>query len=155
MKNIETTKSNRKPWVNAIVVVLLGISVVSCVDNQTTVPAAEYSTKIIGHWQGAVGDNKETMTFSTDSTFVCQIYPTGFIANTFHQDLPGTIHGTWKITGSLITLKITGAKNEHLQNKIASSTIVSFKEHELVLKSDSTETSSFQHVGNSWFNFFK
>jgi hypothetical protein len=71
----------------------------------------------------------------------------GFIANTLSQSVIGTIRGTWKITDAIITLRITGAKNELLGNRIASSTIVAFKEDELVLKSDRGETSSFQRVG--------
>ena len=71
----------------------------------------------------------------------------GFIANTLYPSATGTVRGTWKITGAIITLVISGAENERLMNKIASSTIVSFKEDELVLKSDRDETSPFQRVG--------
>jgi hypothetical protein len=41
---------------------------------------------------------------------------------------------------------ITGENNEHLVNKTASSVIVSFKENELVLKSDRDDTSSFVRI---------
>ncbi len=70
----------------------------------------------------------------------------GFIANTLFPSATGTVRGTWKITGAIITLVISGAENEQLMNKIASSTIMSFKVNELVLKSDQGETSSFQRV---------
>ena len=86
------------------------------------------------------------MSINNDSTFICHLYPSGFIANTFHQNLPGTVRGTWNISGTTITLKITGAKNERLENKIALSTIVAFREDELVLESDSSGTSSFRRV---------
>ena len=59
---------------------------------------------------------------------------------------PGTVSGTWVITGNVMTLMITGENNERLVNKTASSVIVSFKENELVLKSDHGETSSFVRI---------
>jgi hypothetical protein len=101
----------------------------------------------VGRWQGTVGDLKETMSIDGDGTFVCQLHPMGFIANTLSQGVTGTIRGTWKITGAMITLRITGAENERLRNRMVSSTIVAFKEDELVLKSDRGETSRFQRVG--------
>ena len=146
MKGVDLMKSNCTPWVRAIAVVVLGFCLASCVNNSTPVPEAEYSTKIVGRWQGTVGDLKETMSIGGDGTFVCQLHPMGFIANTLSQGVRGTIRGTWKITGAMITLRITGSENEHLRNRIASSTIVAFKEDELVLKSDRGETSPFQRV---------
>ena len=70
----------------------------------------------------------------------------GFIANTLYQGVTGTIRGTWKITGAIITLRITAAENESLRNRIASSTILTFKEDNLVLKSGHGETSPFRRV---------
>jgi len=140
-------KSNCTPWVRVIVVVVLGFCLASCAKNSQTVPEVEYSTKIVGRWQGTVGDLKEIMSFDGNGTFVCQLYPMGFIANTLFPSATGTVRGTWKITGAVITLAISGAENEQLMNKIASSTIVAFKEDELVLKSDRGETSPFQRVG--------
>jgi len=58
----------------------------------------------------------------------------------------GTIRGTWKINGAIITLKITDAENESLRNRIAASTIVTFNEDRLVLKSGRGETSPFQRL---------
>jgi hypothetical protein len=139
-------KSNCTPWVRAIAVVVLGFCVASCANDPPPVRQAEYSTKIIGIWQGTVGDLKETMTIDGDGTFVCQLHPRGFIANTLSQGVSGTIRGTWKITGTMITLRITSAENEQLKNKIASSTIVALREDRLVLKSDRGETSAFQRA---------
>jgi hypothetical protein len=133
-------------WATAIAVVVLGFCVGSCTNNSSTVPEADYSTKIVGRWQGAVGDSKETMSIDADGTFVCQPYPTGFIANTLSQGVSGTVRGTWEITGATITLKITDAKKERLKNRMAASTIVAFKKNELVLKSDRGGTSPFQRV---------
>ena len=139
-------KDKWTPWARAIAVAVLGFCLASCANNSSIVPEAEYSTKIVGRWQGTVGELKETMSIDGDGTFVCQLYPTGFIANTLSQGVRGTIRGTWNITGAIITLRITGEKNELLENRTASSTIVSFKKDELVLKSDRGGTSPFQRV---------
>ena len=139
-------KSNCTPWVWAIAVVVLGFCLVSCANNSSTVPEAEYSTKIVGRWQGTVGDLKETMSIDGDGTFICQIRPMGFLANTLSQSVPGKVGGTWNITGAIMTLRITGAKNEHMGNRITSSAIESFKADELILKSDRGEVSSFQRA---------
>ena len=146
MKGLNLMKSNCTHWVRTTVAVVLGFCLASCTNNSSTVPGREYSTKIVGHWQGTVGDLKETMSIDADGTFVCQLRPRGFIANTLSQSLPGMVRGTWKITGAIITLRITGAESEALKNKITSSTIVAFKEDELVLKSDHGETSPFRRV---------
>jgi hypothetical protein len=140
-------RSNGTSSVKGIAVVVLGFYLASCVYNSRPVSEADYSTKIVGRWQGTVGDMKETMSLDGDGTFVCQLYPTGFIANTLSQGVRGTVRGTWKITGAMITLRITGAENERLRNRMTSSSIVAFKEDELVLKSDRGETSRFQRVG--------
>lgn len=99
--------------------------------------------RALARYSGAL---KEAMSVDGNGTFVCQLHPTGFIANTLSQGVTGTVRGTWKISGAIITLKITGAKNERLLNRIISSTIVAFKEDEFILKSDRGEISSFQRV---------
>jgi hypothetical protein len=147
MKGVYLMKFNCTPWVRVIVVVVLGFCLATCAKNSPPVPDAEYSTKIVGRWQGTVGDLKETMSFDANGTFVCRLYPMGFIANMLYPSATGTVRGTWQISDAIITLVISGAENERLMNKIASSTIVSFKENELILKSDQGDTSSFQRVG--------
>ena len=134
------------------IAIVYGIFLGSCSMNLTPVPESQYSTKIIGSWQGRVGGSKETMTIKCDGTFVCWIRSTGFIATTLSQSLPRTVSGTWKITGSIITMNITGTKNEHPENKIASSVITTFKNDELTLKSDHAGISSFQRVTLHWYN---
>jgi hypothetical protein len=146
MKNVDTMKMNCTPWVSSIIVVVLGFCLASCADNSLPVPEAEYSTKIVGQWQGTVGHFNETMLLDADGTFFCKLYPMGFIANTLSQGVTGTIRGTWKITGAIITLRITSSENEHLRDKVVSSTIISFKKDRLVLRSDRGETSTFQRV---------
>ena len=139
-------RNNATPWARAIALVMLGLGLASCKNNPSTVPEAEYTTRIVGGWQGTVGDLKETMSIDGNGTFLCQLHPRGFIANTLSQGVAGTIRGTWTITGTIITLRITAAENERLANRIVSSTIMAFKEDGLVLKSDRGETSSFRRV---------
>jgi hypothetical protein len=133
-------------WVILIATILLGFGFLSCTRNRASVPEAEYATKIVGSWQGTVGDEKETVSILGDGTFECQTHSTGFIATTLSQGVTGTIRGTWKITGTNILLHITGAENERVGNSTASSTIMSFNEGTLVLKSDRGGTSSFHRV---------
>jgi hypothetical protein len=139
-------KINSMPSIWFIAVTILGYCLTSCVNKSPPVPKSEYSTKIVGLWQGTVGDNKETMSLTDDGTFVCQLYPMGFIANTLSQSVPGTIRGNWMIADTIIILEITGMKNENSKNWIASSTIEAFNQDELVLKSDRGETSTFQRL---------
>ncbi|MBU1565785.1 MAG: hypothetical protein KJ630_09170 [Proteobacteria bacterium] len=150
MKRVDHMKTNCTPWVMAIVAVVLGFCLASCANNSTPVSEAEYSTKIVGRWQGMVGHSKETMSINDDGTFVCQLQPMGFIANTLSEGVTETINGTWNITGAIITLRITGAKNERLRNRISSSTIVALKKDQLILKTDSGETSPFRRVYTFW-----
>ena len=139
-------QSNCTPWARAIAAVVFGCCLASCANKSPPISEAEYSTKIIGRWQGTVGDLKETMAIDGDGTFVCQLHPLGFIANTLSQGVTGTIRGTWKITGAIITLRISGAENETLRNRITSSTIVTFKDAYMVLKYDRGEISTFRRV---------
>jgi hypothetical protein len=131
MAGVDLMKSKCVPWASAIAAVVLGFCLASRANSSSTVPEAEYSTKIVGRWQGTVGDLKETMSIAGDGTFVCQVHPMGFMANTLSQSVTGTIRGTWNITGAIITLRIAGAKDERLGNRIAASRIVGFKEDKL------------------------
>lgn len=146
MERVDLAKDKCAPWAKAVAVIVLAFCWVSCADNSATVPEAEYSTKIVGRWQGTVGDLKETMSIDADGAFVCQLYPAGFIANTLSHGVTGTVDGTWKIAGAMITLKMTDPKKESLENRTAASTIVAFKKDELVLKSDRGGTSPFRRI---------
>lgn len=139
-------KFNCTLWARSIATVILGFGVASCSYNSRPVPEAEYSAKIVGLWQGTVGDLKETMSINSDGSFTCQLYPRGFIANTLSQGVASTIRGTWKITGPIITLRITASDKKTLRNRTTSSTIATFKKDDLVLRSDRGETSRFQRV---------
>jgi len=124
---------------------LLVVGFVSCTPD-SPIPEADYSVKLVGDWLGTVGDTKETMSFKADSSFVAQVRPAGFISNTLSQGTTGTIRGTWTITGNVITMKIMSADNENMQNKETSSTIVTFSQNELVVRSVSGETSTFMRA---------
>jgi len=122
---------------------LAAVAVVSCSSDSAPVPESQYAQKIVGNWQGTVGDMKETITFNADGKFVSQVRQRGFISNTLMQGATGTIQGTWTIKDKAVSLAITGAENAWLRNKAASSTILSFRQNQLVVKSESGETSTF------------
>ena len=138
-------KNLAKPLLSGTIALGLALGMSFCTNNTGDIPEAEYQNKIVGKWLGIVGNEKENMTLNNDSTFVCDVHPTGFIANTLSQGINerGSISGTWKINGDAIFLTITGEKNENLENTQTFSTIESFKENEIVLKSDKGEVSTF------------
>jgi hypothetical protein len=129
-----------------LLMLLVAFGVTSCAPNAPPITETQYSAKLAGDWQGTVGDIKETISFRADGGFTSQVRPTGFISNTLGQGVTGTIRGTWAIQGKVITLTINSAENERLQNKTTSSTIESFKQNALVVKSASGETSTFVRV---------
>lgn len=139
-------KLNCVPWIKVITLVVLGSCLGACARHSRPVLEAEYPVKIVGSWQGTVGDLKERIAINGDGTFVCQLRPAGFIANTLSQGVTGTVQGTWTIAGAMITLSVTRTENETLKNTIAVSTIEAFREDELVLKSDRGGTSLFRRV---------
>ena len=123
----------------------LALGVSSCTPEKP-VPEAEYSAKIVGNWLGTLGNMKESITLSADGSFIAQLRPQGFISNTLSQGVTGTIRGTWAINGKTITLKITSAEDERVNNSVTSSTILAFNQDELSMKSDRGETSTFTRV---------
>jgi len=123
--------------------VIFVLSLPSCAPEGATIEKAQYAAKIVGDWQGTVGDMKETISFSADRKFISQVRPRGFISNTLGQGITGTIRGTWTIEGNVITLNIDSAENENVLNKTTRSTIEMFKQNELVVRSSSGETSTF------------
>lgn len=144
----------RRPWKSsgcylASVGRLLFLEIISGLAScapASPIAEADYRLKLVGDWLGTVGDTKETMSFKADGNFVAQVRPAGFISNTLSQGTTGTIRGTWTITGKVITMKITSADNENIQNKETSSTIVTFSQNELVVRSASGETSTFMRA---------
>src|SRR5205807_9879972 len=123
----------------------LALGVMSCTPGKPDAEA-EYSAKILGNWLGTVGNMKESITFSGGGSFIAQLRPQGFISNTLSQGVTGTIRGTWTINGKTITLKITSAEDERVNNSVTSSTILAFNQDELSMKSNRCETSTFTRV---------
>ena len=122
-------------------VFVFGLS--SCAPDGATVDEAQYAAKIVGDWQGTVADVNETISFSADGRFMSRVRRRGFISNTLGQGITGTIRGTWTIEGNVITLNIDSAENDNVLNKTTTSTIGTFKQNELVVRSSSGETSTF------------
>jgi len=121
----------------------LACGLLSCSPDGPPVAEAEYSAKIVGDWQGTVGDTKEAISFAADGKFVSQVRSRGFISNTLGEGVTGTVRGTWAIKGKSITLNIVSADDVRLLNKTTASTIETFKPNELVVKSGNGETSTF------------
>jgi hypothetical protein len=126
--------------------ILLATLVMSCSPSETPVPRADYASRIVGGWQGAVGDVTETITFSADGKFVSEVRPRGFISNTLGQGVTGTVRGTWQIDANAITLNVTSARDARLGDTATKSTIEKFEPNELVVKSDRGETSTFRRL---------
>jgi hypothetical protein len=125
----------------------LALGIWSCTPAKP-VAEADYSAKIVGNWLGTVGNVKESITFSGDGSFTSQLRPQGFISNALSQGVTGTIRGTWAINGKTITLKITSAEDERVNNSVTSSTILAFNQLELSMKSNRGETSTFTRVNS-------
>jgi hypothetical protein len=115
----------------------------SCSPDGAPVGEAQYSAKIVGAWQGTVGDTKETISFGADGGFVSQVRPRGFISDTLGQGVTGTVSGTWAIKGKSITLNISSAEDVRVLNRATTSTIETFKPNELVVKSAAGGTTKF------------
>ncbi|MGA9177627.1 MAG: hypothetical protein WBZ05_10310 [Desulfobacterales bacterium] len=90
-----------------------------------------------------MGGIKESITFSGDGSYNAQLHPQGFISNTLSQGVTGTISGSWAINGRTITLQITSAEDLRVKNRATSSTILTFNQDEISLKSDQGATSTF------------
>ena len=73
--------------------------------NPISVAEPEYSSKIVGDWQGRVEGTNETVSFGADGEFVSTVQPQGFIGRTLGQGVTATIRGNWAIEGKTITLK--------------------------------------------------
>jgi len=132
-------------FVQLALLLALAFGVSSCTPAKS-VAEADYAAKIVGNWMGTVGDMKESITFDRGGSFMAQLRPQGFISNTLSQGVTGTIRGTWSINGKTITLKITSAEDERVNNSVTSSTILAFNQDELSMKSNRGEISTFTRV---------
>jgi uncharacterized protein (TIGR03066 family) len=125
---------------------IFALNLSSCAPDGATIGEAQYATKIVGDWQGTVGDMKETISFGADGKFVSHVRPRGFISNTLGQGITGTIRGTWRVEGNVITLNIESAENEAVLKTASTSTIKNFKQNELVVQSSRGEISTFVRI---------
>jgi hypothetical protein len=125
---------------------VLASALTSCSPDVAPIAQADYATKIVGGWQGTVGDDNETIKFDADGQFVSEVRPRGFISNTLGQGVTGTIRGTWTIKGDSVTLNITSAQDARLSNRATTSTIETFKPNEIVVKSSKGDTSTFRRL---------
>jgi len=126
--------------IGLLFILILGVAACSPVK---PVVESSYATDILGSWQGTVEGMNETITFRDDGSFKALVRPGGFISNTISEGVTGSISGTWALDGQTITLQITGSEDEQVLNRKATSTILSFNQTELVLKSGGGETSTF------------
>jgi uncharacterized protein (TIGR03066 family) len=129
-----------------LLVAILALNLSSCLPDSATIEEAQYATKIVGDWEGTIGDMKEMISFSADGKFVSHVSPRGFISNTLGQGITGTIRGTWRLQGDLLTLNIQSAENETVLNTATTSMIKTFKQNELVVRSSRGETSTFVRI---------
>jgi hypothetical protein len=146
MYGVELMDAIYKSWVWALAGGVFVCCFASCANKLRPVTEAEYPLKLVGRWQRTDGAIHETMSIDGDGTFVCQLHPDGFIADTLSEGVTGTVRGTWSLHGASIRLNISSAVNENLENTRASSTIVALTEDELILTSDRGNRSSFRRV---------
>jgi hypothetical protein len=111
--------------------------------NPISVAEPEYSSKIVGDWQGEVAGTNETISFGADGRFVSLARTGGFISMTLSQGATGTVRGTWAIKGKTITLNINSTEDDRALNSVATATIETFKPNELIVKSGAGITSTF------------
>ena len=134
-------------WMNmrrcSLLALTFAFNLSSCAPDGATIGEAQYAAKIVGDWQGTVGDVNETISFSADGKFTSQVRRQGFISNTLGQGITGTVRGIWAIKGNVMTLNIDGTEDANVLNKTTTSTIETFKQNELVVRSLRGETSTF------------
>ena len=131
------------PFLAAITIYVLSDDLSWRPVNTVSVGEAEYSSEIVGDWQGRVEGRNETISFRADGGFISTVQPQGFIGRTLGQGVTGTIRGNWAIKGRSITLNISSAEDERVLNTVATATIESLKTNELIVKSSTGDTSTF------------
>lgn len=124
-------------------VALLALPMLACEREGAVLAEAQYQAALVGHWQGNVEGDSESISFQADGRFSSEVLPTGFISTTLDQGVPSTVRGAWTLQGKVITLNIDQANGAPPVNLATTSTIVSFNENKLVVKSDTGQTSTF------------
>ncbi|CAA0078925.1 Uncharacterised protein [Halioglobus japonicus] len=127
----------------ALLLLLLVTGLASCEKEGALLAEQEYRSALVGQWQGNVGDESESISFEEDGSFSSQVRSNGFIGATLGQGTTGKVGGSWTLQGNVITLAIDQVSKESPLNLATVSTIVSFHQNQLVVKSDSGETSTF------------
>jgi hypothetical protein len=122
---------------------LLVLSINACERKGAELDQSQYQSALVGDWQGSVGGDNESITFHADGRFSSEVLPTGFISTTLDQGVTDTVSGTWMLQGKVINLGIEQASGAQPVDLATSSTIVSFNQNQLVIKSDSGQTSTF------------
>lgn len=122
---------------------MLALGLAGCEREGALLTESQYQGALSGDWSGSVGDEQESISFREDGRFNCKALPTGFISTTLGQGVAGTISGTWTLQGNVINLAIDQTSNEEPLNLATRSTIVTFNQNQLVVKSDSGATSTF------------
>ena len=132
----------KNPFTTLVLSVLLLFNLNACTSSER-IPDSEFPKAIIGEWLGTVDNLKESIKFKDDGTYIAKVRPTGFLANTLSESRTGTVSGTWLIQGNTITLKITGTKNEQVLNSGTTSTILEFRNNEILLKDEKGASTTF------------
>lgn len=127
----------------AALVALLALPMLACEREGSALAEAQYQAALVGDWQGNVEGDSESISFQADGRFSSEVLPTGFIGTTLDQGVPSTVRGAWMLQGNVITLNIDQASGAPPVNLATTSTIVSFNENKLVVKSDTGQTSTF------------
>lgn len=124
-------------------VALLALPMLACEREGAVLAEAQYQAALVGDWQGNVEGDSEAISFQADGRFSSEVLPTGFIGTTLDQGVPSTVRGAWTLQGKVITLIIDQANGTPPANLATTSTIASFHENALVVKSDTGQTSTF------------
>ena len=61
----------------SLLVLIFAFNLPSCAPDGATIGEAQYAAKIVGDWQGTVGDMKETMSFNADGNSFRKYVPEG------------------------------------------------------------------------------
>jgi hypothetical protein len=122
---------------------LLACALAACSRDGPPVAEADYPKRIVGDWQGTIGDERETISFRADGGFTSQVRRRGFISDTLGQGVTGTIQGSWAISGRTVTLTVNSAEDVRVLNSITTSTIETFKPNEIAVKNSAGSTATF------------
>ncbi len=124
-------------------VVLLALPMLACEREGAVLAESQYQAALVGNWRGDVDGDSESISFQADGRFSSEVLPTGFISTTLDQGVPSSVRGAWTLQGNVITLNIDQASGAPPANMATTSTIASFHENALMVKSDTGQTSTF------------